>query len=327
MPTDPETLTAPSLTFYDLAPDTGNRTAEILAGLTAPQKVLSPKYLYDHRGSQLFEQITQLPEYYPTRTELALFERYGADMAAAIGADAAILELGSGNATKIRLLLEHLHPQAYVSIDISKEFLRASGEDLVEAFPWLDVHLLCLDYTSPWTLPEALQDLNLAAFYPGSTIGNFEPDRALAFLSDLRHKVAPRGWLLIGVDLRKDPVILNAAYNDAQGVTAEFNLNLLSHINRLANADFDLNHFRHVAFYDEQLGRIEMHLEASCAHEVTVAGHRVSFVEGERIHTENSYKYTLDGFRDLAARAGFSTLDVWTDERDYFSVHLLRGGT
>ncbi len=317
-------VTEPIPRFYDLHPDPGDLVAEILCGLRQTPKRIAPKFFYDRRGSELFEEITRQPEYYLTRTERWLFEQHGEEMALGLGRDAVVVELGSGNASKIRLLLEHLRPSAYLSADISREFLLESGRALEAAFPWLEVHLACLDYTRPWDLPAALAGHDLVAFYPGSTIGNFEPEAAARFLDNLRSVLGGGMRLLIGVDLRKDRAVLEAAYNDVQGVTAAFNRNILEVVNRVADGDFDPSRFRHVASYSEHEGRVEMHLEATAPHRATVAGHSIEIQRGERIHTENSYKYTVNGFHALASEAGYRPERVWSDPSNLFSVHLLR---
>jgi dimethylhistidine N-methyltransferase len=299
--------------------------AEVLQGLSQPQKTLSPKFFYDARGSDLFEQIMRLPEYYPTRTELGILREHGPEIGRTIGSDAVIVEFGAGNVEKIRLLLEVLErPRAFVPIDISGEHLNEAVAPLVEAYPGLAVLPVTGDFTKPLELPDhgALHNARLTGFFPGSTIGNFLPDEAEAFLTTARG-VLRGGDLLIGVDLVKDTAVLNAAYNDAAGVTAAFNLNMLPHLNRLVGADFVPERFRHDAFYNEALGRIEMHLVSNAAQTVTIIGQTFAFTPGETIHTECSHKYTLEGFAALAKRAGWQTERTWCDAKPWFSLHLL----
>jgi len=302
--------------------------AEVAEGLGRPQKTLSPKFFYDAHGSDLFEQIMRLPEYYPTRTELGILHDHGAEIGKAIGADAVIVEFGAGNVEKIRLLLDVLdRPRAFVPIDISGEHLEAAAAPLAEAYPGLTVLPVTGDFTKPLDLPEhrALDGAKLAGFFPGSTIGNFLPHEAEAFLVTAR-EVLQGGDLLIGVDLVKDEAVLNAAYNDAAGVTAAFNLNMLSHLNRMVGANFDTDRFRHRAFFNRELARIEMHLVSKVPQSVRVGGHEFRFDEGETIHTECSHKYTLERFQALAAQAGWRTERTWCDARNWFSLHLLRVG-
>lgn len=299
--------------------------SEVLEGLSLPQKTLSPKYFYDAHGSELFEQIMRLEEYYPTRTELGIMREHGANIGAAIGADAVIVEFGAGNVEKVRLLLDVLEwPRAFVPIDISGEHLNEAAAQLADAYPGLTVLPVTGDFTKPLSLPkhETLRDAKLTGFFPGSTIGNLLPDQAEAFLATAR-EILEGGDLLIGVDLQKDPDVLTRAYNDASGVTAAFNLNMLTHLNRLVGADFDPALFRHRAHYNDRLGRIEMHLVSLEAQSVTIGGREIPFAEGETIHTESSHKYTLEGFSALAARAGWKTAQTWCDPKPWFSVHLL----
>jgi dimethylhistidine N-methyltransferase len=298
--------------------------AEVLAGLSQPQKRVPPKLFYDQRGSRLFDAITELPEYYPTRTEIGILERNGAEIADLLGRGATLVELGSGSSRKIQVLLEALRPALYVPVDISREHLLESANHLAVRFPALDIQAVCADYSSPIHLPLASAGAGCAAFFPGSSIGNFDPDHARRFLMRVGDLLGPGGRLLIGVDLIKDTRILNAAYNDAQGITADFNLNLLRRINRELGGDFRPETFRHRASYVTAESRIEMHLVSRAEQRVRVAGEDFSFREGESIHTENSYKYSVERFHALARRAGFAPERVWTDDGNLFSVHCLR---
>ena len=290
--------------FHDFEPQLADFRQEVLDGLNQSPKTLPCKFFYDDQGSRLFDQICTLPEYYPTRTELGLLQQHGAAIAELLGR-CVLVEYGSGSNQKIRTLLQHIDAAAYMPVDISKEFLLQSSIDLANEFTDLDVMPVCGDYSRAMTLPSYELDSGLkhVGFFPGSTIGNFTPDEAVTFLKQVSQSV---NNLLIGIDLKKDKRILDAAYNDSAGVTATFNLNLISRINRELDGSFDLSRFSHRAAYNELQGRIEMHLVSKCAQIVSVAGRQFKFREGETIHTENSYKYGCDEFTQLAERAGFS---------------------
>lgn len=311
--------------FYSFLPEGNAFLEDVLAGLARPQKSIPPKYFYDERGSKLFEAICELPEYYPTRTEMAIMREHVAEMAQLVGPEAELIEFGSGAGIKTRILIEALRPPLYVPVDIDGAMLRAASEKLAQLFPWLNITGMCADYSSPLVLPEfvGVPIHRKAVFFPGSTIGNFTPEEALEFLRRTRTLTGPGGVMLVGVDLKKDKSVLDAAYDDAQGVTAQFNLNLLSRINRELGGDFQPRRFAHRAFYDEAKGRIEMHLESLYAQFVRIAGRRFNFAPGETIHTEISCKYTVAEFGALARDAGFVTEKVWTDEQQLFSVHGL----
>lgn len=315
-------MTAPGVRFIDRQPAPADFLAEVLAGLRAPRKRLPPKFFYDSRGSALFEAICETPEYYPTRTETFILRLYTREIAEALGPSCVLIEPGGGGLGKVRPLLEALRPEAYLPLDISGEHLLGAARVLAGEYPWLRVQAVCMDYSLGL---EALAGPELPAgrrivFFPGSTIGNFEPGEAADFLAQAAWLVGPGGGLLIGVDLKKDPAVLHGAYNDAQGITAEFNRNLLRRINAELDADFDPDRFHHYAFYHAPKGRIEMHLLSRGAQTVRVAGARLNFADGESIHTENSYKYTLTEFRALAQSAGFRTAGCWTDADALFSV-------
>jgi dimethylhistidine N-methyltransferase len=295
---------------------------EVHAGLNHRQKTLSPKYFYDKRGSELFDAITELPEYYPSRTEMQLLRNHIDEMADMLGRDSFLFELGSGSSVKIRLLLEAVRPQLYIPMDISREHLVDAATRLATDYPWLRIHPAHIDYSRPWEIPD-FGPGRYSVFFPGSSIGNFEPESALKLLRQVHTLVGRGGGLLIGVDVKKDIDILEAAYNDARGVTARFNLNLLTHINRRLGADFDPGNFSHRAIYNAEHGRIEMHLVCRCRHRVRVDGAVYVFDQGETIHTENSYKYTPAEFHALAAQADFAPARVWQDEAGLFSVHYL----
>jgi dimethylhistidine N-methyltransferase len=299
---------------------------DLLAGLAQRPRSISPKYFYDAAGSRLFDAICELPEYYPTRTELAILSERAGEIAQQIGPHAEIVEFGAGSLRKVRLLLDALKsPRRFVPIDISGEHLEDAASRLRADYPGLAVQPLVADYTRPFSLPPQLAGEASGprvGFFPGSTLGNFDPDEALAFLQGAA-RVLRGGGLLIGVDLVKSPAMLHAAYNDARGITARFNLNLLARANADLGADFDLAGFEHAAFYNAPLQRIEMHLVSRRAQTVHLLGERLHFAEAETIHTENSHKFTVEGLRTLAARAGFGIGPVWTDKDRLFSVHWL----
>ena len=294
--------------------------AEIGAGLLAPAACIAPKYFYDSLGSRLFEAICELPEYYPTRTEAAIFGQHGADMARAIGNGSALIDLGAGNCAKAAGLFPLLQPAQYVPVDISRDFLAGAVASLQQRFPQIAMTALGLDFTHGFALPDSVQQRQRLFFYPGSSIGNFTPQEAVGFLQGLRENAGDDGGLLIGVDLIKDSAVLDAAYDDALGVTAAFNLNVLRHLNHLAGADFDVGQWQHRAFFNVADSRIEMHLEARAALTVRWQGGERHFARGERIHTENSYKYTKQSFVGLLEQAGFAASRVWTDDAGWFAV-------
>jgi len=315
--------------FHDLAPAEESFRDAVLAGLTRRAKSIPCRFLYDERGSALFEAICELPEYYLTRTEMAILAAAAPEIAEIAGRHAQLIEFGSGSSRKVRLLLDALEdPAAYVAIDISREPLRQAAEQVAEEFPAVPVVAICADYLQPLRLPPlpARGDGRRLGFFPGSTIGNFTPDEAVEFLVGCRRVVGRGGAMLIGVDLKKAPALLNAAYNDSAGITAAFNLNLLERINRELDGDFDLDRFEHEAFYNAASGRIEIYIKSLADQIVTVAGRAIRFAAGERIHTEDSCKYGVAEFQRLAAHAGFRLARHWTDPRALFSVHLLEVG-
>jgi len=301
--------------------------ADVIAGLSHAPKYLAPKYFYDATGSQLFEEITRLPEYYPTRTELGILRDRGDEIAAFVPERAALIEFGAGATTKVRLLLEHqsfaARIGAYVPVDISGDFLRAQAAELTRDIPALAVYPVVADFTTPFALPDEVRTMPRVGFFPGSTLGNFEPDDALAFLRATRALLGDGARLIIGIDLEKDVALLEPAYDDAAGVTARFNLNLLDRINRELGGDFEPGGFAHRALYRRTRHRIEMHLVSRAAQTVHLLGHTFTFRAGESIHTENSYKYSLARFAGLAADAGWTPLKSWTDARSLFAVHVL----
>jgi len=297
---------------------------EVLAGLQKPQKSLSSKFFYDERGSELFEEITGLQEYYPTRTEHKILEQNIEQIAKAIGPESVIIEPGSGSSKKTRFLLNHLPDiSAYVPVEISQKYLSKVVQELREDYPSLLIKPVCADYTQPFQLPEIDKPFDYyVVFYPGSTIGNFQPDKARNFLKLLSNFMVPGGGLLIGVDLKKDTRILEAAYNDSKGITAAFNKNILVRFNHELDANFDMDAFNHHAFYNEEKSRIEMHLVSRSKQSVHIDGKLIPFEKGESIHTENSYKYSIGDFKALVSD-WFDVEKVWTDEDDLFSVQYL----
>jgi dimethylhistidine N-methyltransferase len=309
----------------DHAPDRGRFREEVWSGLASSRKTLPCKYFYDASGSALFERICELPEYYPTRTELAIMEAHAGAMAERLGPRCLLVEYGSGSSRKTRLLLDRLRePAGYVPIDISPAALAASARALASAYAGLEVLPVCADYTEPFDLPRPRRAVaRRAVYFPGSTIGNFSPPQAQRFLVRMARTAGRDGAILVGVDLRKDRATLERAYDDAAGVTAAFNRNLLARINRELGADFDLAAFRHRAFWNEVDGRVEMHLESLAHQVVSVAGRAFRFARGETIHTENSYKYTLERFARLADGAGLAVRQVWLDPGRRFSVQWL----
>jgi L-histidine N-alpha-methyltransferase len=301
--------------------------ADALAGLSAPRKTLPCKWLYDSEGARLFEAITRLPEYYPTRTEMRILEDSGPAIARAIGPAAAVVEFGPGDGLKAVQLLRVLQaPVAYLPVDIAPEWLEAAASRVAQAFPGLPVRPVVADFTQPFALAgRAEGSATHLGFFPGSTIGNFAPEEAVAFLRRARLSLKSGARLLLGADLVKEPTVLEAAYDDAAGVTAAFNLNLLRRLNREAGADFDLDGFRHRAVWNAELKRVEMHLVAQRAQLVRLAGRSIRFAAGETIHTESSHKYRPDRLRALAEAGGWREAAMWTDSAGLFSVWLLEG--
>ncbi len=315
-------LDAPPIVLSDFGPRSDDFREEVLWGLRQPQKEIPSKYFYDERGSRLFDRICELEEYYLTPTETAIMREHVTEMAELLGPGCLLIEYGSGSSTKTRILLDRLRePAAYVPVDISRDHLLRAAADLGQAYPDLRVLPVCADYTARFELPGGNGAVGrTAVYFPGSTVGNFHPEQARRFLQHVAEVAGAGGALLIGVDLRKDPRILETAYNDREGVTAAFNLNVLARINRELGAKFDLDAFRHHAFYNEDRGRIEMHLVSLGAQTVHVGDIAIAFREGETILTECSYKYDRDEFARLAGDAGWNVERVWTDAHGRFSV-------
>lgn len=300
--------------------------AEIIDGLQAPRAYIAPKYFYDTLGSRLFEAICELPEYYPTRTEAAILDSYLVQIARSVGPGSTMIDLGAGNCVKAARLFPALQPARYVPVDISVEFLREAVERLRQRFPRIRMTGVGMDFSSDMALPEEIADERRLFFYPGSSIGNFEPEQAASLLAHMHSECDADGGLLIGVDLVKETGVLEAAYDDALGVTAAFNLNLLLHLNNLVGTDFNAADWRHRAFFNEEQSRIEMHLLAARRTEVHWEGGERRFEEGESIHTECSYKYTRKKFLAMLEQAGFEPARTWSDERDWFMVCHARAG-
>ena len=298
---------------------------EILHGLRSPVKTLPSKLFYDEAGSQLFDRITRLPEYYLTRTELAIMEAAVGEMCGEIGPGALVVELGSGSSRKTRALLDRLkRPAGYVPVDISAGSLAASARAIAARYPDLEVLPVCADYEQDFALPvPAVEARKTVVYYPGSTIGNFHSEDAVDFLRRIRSVCGGGCEILIGVDLKKDPGLLHRAYNDCEGVTAAFNMNILAHLNRVYGLAFDLDRFEHLAFYNESEGRIEMHLRSPSAQTIEINGAQIHLAAGECIWTESSYKFTLPEFGALASKAGFAVKRVWMDFNRLFSVQYL----
>lgn len=296
--------------------------AEILEGLKQPQKMISPKYFYDERGSQLFDAITHLPEYYPTETEFGILHDNIDEIADLIGPEASLIEYGSGSSRKTRVLLEHLHELAvYVPVDISEDHLITTARKVGSEFPGLEVLPVVADFTQPFTLPDpTVMPRRNVVYFPGSTIGNFTHEAAQDLLNVMYQEAGADGAMLIGVDLQKDPAIIERAYNDSAGVTAEFNLNMLARLNREFGFNFDVNAFSHSAVYDTVEGRMVIKLISARDQAVTAGGETIEITAGEAILTEYSHKYTLDGFAAMAREAGFEVNKVWTDAERLFSV-------
>jgi len=326
------TLKNHKLQFHDLLSAPNDFANDVLQGLSRRPASIPPKYFYDTKGSQLFDAITKLPEYYQTRTEIAILQKNMEEIARLVGAGSLLIEPGGGSCTKVHILLDGLKPAAYVPMDISEQHLQQATKRLAIAYPELGIHAVCTDFTQTMKLPPTVSDridsvnytdITKVAFFPGSSIGNFDPKDAVDFLTSIAKMVESGGFLLIGVDLIKDKNILQSAYNDTANITAQFNLNLLHRINHELDADFNLSNWQHKAFYNEQKGRIEMHLVSLCEQEVSIGQRIFRFSNGETIHSENSYKYTIDNFIQLAQQAGFQSIAQWSDEGNLFSVHLL----
>lgn len=315
------------MTFHDYQPAELSLYDAVVQGFSQEQKTIPPKFFYDERGSLLFDAICDQPEYYPPTVERALLAEIAAEVACLAGTGRVLIEPGAGNLEKVRLLLDSLHPVAYVPMDISGEYLKGAAQELSRDYPWLPVHAACVDFTHSLPVPEPVPHADRLLFFPGSSLGNFEPAEAQQFLAMCSATAGRNGMLLIGVDTKKNPATLNAAYNDAAGVTADFNRNLLMRIRQELDTDCRPEHFAHQAFYNAKDGRIEMHLVSQCEHQVRVNGHTFFFDEGETVHTECSYKYRPDEFMALAENAGFELVQHWLDADQLFAIYLLKSLT
>jgi len=322
-------IAASTVELDNQAPAPREFLADVLAGMRRHERALPCKYFYDAVGSKLFDEICELDEYYPTRTELQIMKVNAAQIAAQIGTGVRLVEYGSGSSTKTRILLDHLDsPAAYVPVDISHEHLQATADLLSVAYPDVEILPVCADFTEPFELPTpARKPTHSAVYFPGSTIGNFEPNAAVALLAQITTLCGSGGGLVIGVDLQKEVSVLEAAYDDAAGVTARFNLNLLHRINRELGADFDLSQYKHSVRYNDDCGRIEISLVSQARQRVTIDEESFEVADGEAICTEFSHKYTIDGFAALAAEAGLTLHRHWTDARQWFAVlHFVTTG-
>ncbi len=315
-----------SNTFKDSLPNNSEMLSEALEGLKANPKTLPCKYFYDKRGSDLFQKICKLPEYYPTRTETFLLKSIAKEISEIIGPACQMIEYGSGSSEKMHILLKALiEPESFTAVDISKEHLLSVTKALAKEFPQLKVHAVPADFIHPFKVPKMIGSGLRIGFFPGSTIGNFTHEGAIDFLRGTREVVGLNGAMIVGVDLKKDERILHAAYNDSEGVTAAFNMNLLLRLNNELGANFNLDRFCHEAFYNAEAGRVEMHLRSLSNQSVCLGSEEFFFKQNETIHTENSYKYLIHEFSELAEHAGYKTLKYWSDKNNFFGIFFLKG--
>jgi dimethylhistidine N-methyltransferase len=312
-----------NVSFYDHKPKSLSLYDAAVQGLSKTEKAIPPKFFYDKRGSELFDQICEQPEYYLPTIERGMLVRLADEISELTGRGRVLIEPGAGSASKVRLLLDALKPAAFVPMDISYDHLKSSARSLAEEYPKLSISAVCVDYTHSLPVPENVPDGPRLLFFPGSSLGNFNNSEACAFLRLVHNTLGKGGVLLIGVDTKKSKGLLDAAYNDAAGLTAAFNLNLLHRLQRELNADIDLDNFKHNAFYNSDAGRVEMHLISKRQHTLRINGHQFEFEEGEGLHTENSYKYAPDEFIDMATINGFVELRHWVDEDGMFAIYLL----
>lgn len=309
--------------FYDYHPVFEDLQTAVINGLSQSPKQLHPKFFYDEKGSQIFDKICEQPEYYLPDIERDILESYADEIIACLGKDCHIIEPGAGSSKKIRFLLDRINPAMYVPMDISAEHLRTSAQKLSQDYPSLAIHAICVDHTKLYELPSEIPTDKRVFFYPGSSLGNFDPQKAIHFLQDLHQKAGYGGSLLIGIDTKKSADVLNRAYNDKAGATADFNLNLLKRIQNELDVDINVDGFYHHAFYNTDIGRIEMHLHSYEKQQLRINDNTFNFEANESIHTENSYKYTIEEFQILAWKAGWKSKKVWQDKQHYFSVHFL----
>jgi dimethylhistidine N-methyltransferase len=313
-----------SVTFHDYKPKTSSLHDAVVEGLSQERKSISPKFFYDERGSRLFDKICEQPEYYPPVIEQRLLDANAGEIAALTGTNRVLIEPGAGSAVKVRLLLDALKPSAFIPMDISFDHLRTAAIGLSEDYPWLHVHAACVDYTHSLPIPDVVPDEPRLIFFPGSSIGNFEPVDAEKFLSMLRDAAGDDGMILIGVDTKKEESALNAAYNDEAGVTAEFNLNLLHRMRGELNMECEPENFDHKAFYNADEGRIEMHLVSKQKQTLRINGYRFNMDKDETLHTENSYKYSPGEFLELASKCGLDEVRHWLDDDGFFAIYLFK---
>ncbi len=313
-----------TLTFHDHKPQTLSLQEAVVTGLSKDKKAIAPKFFYDRRGSELFDQICKQPEYYPPAVEQKILSNNADEIATLAGEGRVLVEPGAGSAAKVRLLLDNLQPSAYVPMDISFEHLKSAATELVNDYPWLPVHATCVDFTHSLPIPNIVPEGPRMLFFPGSSIGNFEKKEANDFLSMIHDAIGQDGMLLIGVDTKKNEEILNAAYNDEAGVTAEFNMNLLLRIKKELGIDFSLDNFKHNAYYNPNAGRIEMHLVSTRKQTLTINGQTILLDKDESVHTENSYKYSPEEFITLAEHNQFEAIKYWTDTDNLFAVYLMK---
>ncbi len=311
-----------NVTFHDYKPETLSLHDAVVDGLSQGRKSIPPKFFYDERGSRLFDKICEQPEYYPPFIEQNMLDEKSAEIAALTGTNRVLIEPGAGSAIKVRLLLDALKPSAFIPMDISFEHLRTAAMDLSKDYPWLRVHATCVDYTHSLPIPDVVPDGPRLIFFPGSSIGNFEPLEAEKFLSMMRDTAGDDGMILIGVDTKKNEATLNAAYNDEAGITAEFNLNLLHRMRAELGLKCEPKHFDHKAFYNADAGRIEMHLVSKQEQTLRFNGHRFAMDKDETLHTENSYKYSPGEFLQLASKCGLDEVRYWLDDEGYFAIYL-----
>ncbi|MCU7906162.1 MAG: L-histidine N(alpha)-methyltransferase [Candidatus Thiodiazotropha sp. (ex Epidulcina cf. delphinae)] len=314
------------VSFHDHKPTALSLYDAVVSGLSQADKSIPPKFFYDKRGSELFERICEQPEYYLPGVERRMLARLAEEIATLTGRGRILIEPGAGSAGKVRLLLDALRPAAFVPMDISFDYLKSSAMDLARDYPWLEIHVACVDFTHSLPVPEEIPEGPRLLFFPGSSLGNFDREEAGDFLRMVHDTLGDEGMLLIGVDTKKSESLLNAAYNDAAGLTAEFNLNLLHRLRQELNAELDTDIFEHRAFYNVEAGRIEMHLVSRYRQTLCLNGRSFEFKAGERLHTENSYKYAPREFIDLASGSGFNEVRHWVDDEGLFAIYLLTTG-
>jgi dimethylhistidine N-methyltransferase len=312
-----------NITFHDHKPQALSLYDAVVTGLSKSDKSIPPKFFYDQRGSELFDRICEQPEYYLPTVERRMLSNLAEEITALTGKGWVVIEPGAGSASKVRLLLNTLRPSAFVPMDISFDYLKLSAMNLAQAYPWLPIHATCVDFTHSLPIPSEVPKGPRLLFFPGSSLGNFNPSEAGKFLRLVHNTVGVGGMMLIGVDTKKSERVLNAAYNDTAGLTADFNLNLLQRMQQELNAEIDPDVFEHLAFYNDEKGRIEMHLVSTQQQALSLNGHRFEFKKGETLHTENSYKYSPSEFIDLVSENGFTEVRHWVDDGGLFAIYLV----